>query len=301
MKFNKFYISFYKKIYITVRITSFMEKDDFLKKLQIELKISKNSSHTLKNYLKANDSLLIFLNKLPLEVKEEDIKLYLSEKLENRAASSTILFLSAIKYAYSNLLKFDPTINIKRPKREKKIPTVLTMDETKALLNSCVTKKSKLMLSLLYATGMRVSEITNLELKDLIFEENIGYIRQAKGNKDRIFNIPDFLKKDLIKQIKHQKDLNQNLLFSGPNGKLSSRNIQKIVQLTAKKAEINKEVHPHTLRHSFATHLLESGVDIRKIQELLGHADLSTTQIYTHISKEELKKIASPLDNLMKL
>jgi len=278
-----------------------MEKDDFLKKLQIELKISKNSSHTLKNYLKANDSLLIFLNKLPLEVKEEDIKLYLSEKLENRAASSTILFLSAIKYAYSNLLKFDPTINIKRPKREKKIPTVLTMDETKALLNSCVTKKSKLMLSLLYATGMRVSEITNLELKDLIFEENIGYIRQAKGNKDRIFNIPDFLKKDLIKQIKHQKDLNQNLLFSGPNGKLSSRNIQKIVQLTAKKAEINKEVHPHTLRHSFATHLLESGVDIRKIQELLGHADLSTTQIYTHISKEELKKIASPLDNLMKL
>ena len=276
-----------------------MEKDDFLKKLQIELKISKNSSHTLKNYLKANDSLLIFLNKLPLEVKEEDIKLYLSEKLENRAASSTILFLSAIKYAYSNLLKFDPTINIKRPKREKKIPTVLTMDETKALLNSCVTKKSKLMLSLLYATGMRVSEITNLELKDLIFEENIGYIRQAKGNKDRIFNIPDFLKKDLIKQIKHQKDLNQNLLFSGPNGKLSSRNIQKIVQLTAKKAEINKEVHPHTLRHSFATHLLESGVDIRKIQELLGHADLSTTQIYTHISKEELKKIKSPLDSLM--
>ena len=151
-----------------------MEKDDFLKKLQIELKISKNSSHTLKNYLKANDSLLIFLNKLPLEVKEEDIKLYLSEKLENRAASSTILFLSAIKYAYSNLLKFDPTINIKRPKREKKIPTVLTMDETKALLNSCVTKKSKLMLSLLYATGMRVSEITNLELKDLIFEEGFN-------------------------------------------------------------------------------------------------------------------------------
>ncbi|PIN94540.1 site-specific tyrosine recombinase XerD [Candidatus Pacearchaeota archaeon CG10_big_fil_rev_8_21_14_0_10_30_48] len=277
-----------------------MEKEDFLKKLQIELKISKNSPHTLKNYLKANDSLLIFLNKHPLEVKEDDIKLYLSEKLENRAASSTILFLSAIKYAYSNLLKFDPTINIKRPKREKKLPTVLTTDETKSLLNSCETKKSKLMLSLLYATGMRVSEIINLELKDLVFEENIGYIRQAKGNKDRIFNIPNFLKKDLLKQIKHQTDLNQNLLFSGPKGKLSSRNLQKIVQLTAKKANIKKEVHPHTLRHSFATHLLESGVDIRKIQELLGHADLSTTQIYTHISKEELKKIASPLDNLMK-
>ena len=170
----------------------------------------------------------------------------------------------------------------------------------KSMLNNCETKKSKIMLSLLYATGMRVSEITNLKASDIVFEENIGYIRQAKGRKDRIFNLPELLVKDLQKQVKKQKELDQRYLFSGPKAQLSTRNLQKIVQKTAKRAGIKKEVHPHTLRHSFATHLLESGVDIRKIQELLGHADLSTTQIYTHISKEELKKIPSPLDNLTK-
>ena len=102
------------------------------------------------------------------------------------------------------------------------------------------------------------------------------------------------------KQIKNQKEDGQEYLFTGSKGKLTERNIQKIVQNVTRKAGIKKDVHPHTLRHSFATHLLESGTDIRMIQELLGHADLSTTQIYTHISKEQLKKVRSPLDNLMK-
>jgi len=278
-----------------------MKKEEFLEKLQIELKISKNSNYTLRNYLNANESLLDFIKKSPDKITQDDVKLFLAEKLSSRASSSIIIFLSAIKYAYGNLLKKDPTINIKRPKRERKLPTVLTTDEIKSMLNNCETKKSKIMLSLLYATGMRVSEITNLKASDIVFEENIGYIRQAKGRKDRIFNLPELLIKDLQKQVKKQKELDQRYLFSGPKAQLSTRNLQKIVQKTAKRAGIKKEVHPHTLRHSFATHLLESGVDIRKIQELLGHADLSTTQIYTHISKEELKKIPSPLDNLTKI
>ena len=278
-----------------------MKKEEFLEKLQIELKISKNSNYTLRNYLNANESLLDFIKKSPDKITQDDVKLFLAEKLSSRASSSIIIFLSAIKYAYGNILKKDPTINIKRPKRERKLPTVLTTDEIKSMLNNCETKKSKIMLSLLYATGMRVSEITNLKASDIVFEENIGYIRQAKGRKDRIFNLPELLIKDLQKQVKKQKELDQRYLFSGPKAQLSTRNLQKIVQKTAKRAGIKKEVHPHTLRHSFATHLLESGVDIRKIQELLGHADLSTTQIYTHISKEELKKIPSPLDNLTKI
>jgi len=146
--------------------------------------------------------------------------------------------------------------------------------------------------------GFRVSELLNLKVNDLDFEENIGYVRQAKGKKDRIFNIPLFLRKELQKQVKKQQEDNQEFLFTGMKGRLSDRNIQKLVKKISEKAGIKKDVHPHTLRHSFATHLLENNVDIRKIQELLGHADLSTTQIYTHISTEELKKIKSPIDTL---
>ena len=156
------------------------------------------------------------------------------------------------------------------------------------------------MISLMYACGLRVSELVNLKTENLNFEEKIRHVRQAKGRKDRIFNIPEFLFSDLKKQAEKQQENEKEYLFTGPNGNLSPRNIQKIVNISAKNAEIKKKVHPHTLRHSFATHLLEDGVDIRKIQELLGHADLSTTQIYTHISTEELKKIPSPIDSLMK-
>ena len=276
-----------------------MNNQEFLNKLKVELKISKNSEYTIRNYTNANKDLLEFSNKKPDEINEEDIKLYMSEKLSDRAAMSTILFLSAIKYSYSNILKKDPTIGIKRPKREKKIPSVLTKDEIKILLDNCDSKKSKLMLSLLYATGMRVSELTNLKISNFQFDENIGIIRQAKGRKDRIFNIPNFIFSQLKKQVNLQQENKKEYLFSGRKEKITNRNIQKIVNNTAKKAGINKQVHPHTLRHSFATHLLEDGVDIRKIQELLGHADLSTTQIYTHISREQLKKIKSPLDTIM--
>lgn len=273
-----------------------MESEEFLNKLNIELKISKNSPYTLRNYISANKALLDFNKKLPEKITEEDIKLYMSEKLHENSSSSVIVFLSAIKYAYSNILKKDPTLSIKRPKREKKLPVVLTKEEVKLLLNTCEAPKSKLMLSLLYAVGMRVSELVNLKPENLIFEEKIGFIRQAKGRKDRVFNIPIFLSEDLQKQVENNPG---EYLFTGPNGKLSQRNIQKIVSRLAKRAGLKKPVHPHTLRHSFATHLLEDGVDIRLIQELLGHSDLSTTQLYTHVSTEQLKKIKSPIDNLM--
>ena len=152
------------------------------------------------------------------------------------------------------------------------------------------------MVTLSYACGFRVSELIRLKVSDLNFEEMVGYVRQGKGRKDRMFNLPQKIAQKLKKQVEIQKESNQEYLFSGRNGSLTDRNIQKIVRNAAKKAGIKKDVHPHTLRHSFATHLLENGVDIRKIQELLGHADLSTTQIYTHISTEELKKVHSPLD-----
>ena len=274
-----------------------MNKDEFLKKLEIELKIGKNSAHTLKNYLRLNSQFLDYTKKDPDKVNEDDIKLYIAENLSDKAAISIIMFLAAIKYSYTSILKNDPTANIRRPKREKRLPTVLTKDEIFSLLKELNNKKSKLMISLVYATGMRVSEITSLKINDLDLEESIGHVRQGKGKKDRIFNIPKFLSSKLKRFVEKQKSFNQEYIFSGRNGKrMSDRNVQKIVKNAAKKAGIKKEVHTHTLRHSFATHLLENEVDIRKIQELLGHSDLSTTQIYTHVSPEELKKIKSPLD-----
>jgi len=276
-----------------------MEKEEFLDKLNVELKISKNSEYTLRNYLKANNQLSEFTKKTPEQITSDDLKKYIAENLSEKSSSSIIIFLSAIKYAFSNILEKDITASIKRPKKEKRLPSVLTKEEIKKLIGILDNKKSRLMVSLLYACGMRVSELVNLKISDLELEEKIGYIKQAKGRKDRMFNIPFFLLKNLEKQTQKQKEDNQEYLFTGAKGKLSSRNIQKIVGKAAKRAEIKKNVHPHTLRHSFATHLLENGVDIRKIQELLGHADLSTTQIYTHISTKELKKIKSPLDELM--
>jgi integrase/recombinase XerD len=275
-----------------------MKKEDFLQKLETELKISKNSEHTIRNYVKANQNLFNFLNKQPDEITEDDIKLFMAENLAERAASSTILFLAAIRTAFQSILQKDPTANIKRPKKDKKIPSVLSKQETQQLISATPTKKSKLMLNMIYACGFRVSELINLKLEDINLETKEGYVRSGKGRKDRFFNIPLTLEKDLQQQINLQQENNQEYLFTGPKGKLTDRNIQKITRTSAKKANINKKTSPHTLRHSFATHLLEAGVDIRKIQELLGHADLSTTQIYTHVSVEELKKVTSPLDTL---
>ncbi len=276
-----------------------MTPEEFLKKLEIELKISKNSNYTLRNYLRANNELFIFTNKIPDDMSEDDLKLFLVERLSDSSSSSTIVFLSAIKYAYSNILKKDITQGIKRPKREKRIPAVLTKEEVKRMFDVASNKKSRLMMSLMYACGFRVSELVSLKIDDLDFDNKIGYVKQAKGKKDRMFNIPEFLYEDLKNRAKNQKEFNQVYIFSGPKGKLTPRNMQKIVSNTAKKAGINKDVHCHTLRHSFATHLLENGTDIRFIQTLLGHSNLATTEIYAHVSTEQLKKIKSPIDGLM--
>ena len=273
-----------------------MNPQEFLKKIKVELQISKNSEHTQKSYLDFNRKFLEFTKKEPEQITEDDIKNYIAEKLSEKSSTTIILFLSALKYAYLSILKKDLTASIKRPKKEKSLPIVLSKQEIKDLFNSLETKKSKLMVSLIYACGLRVSELVNLKVNDFDFVEKIGQVRQAKGKKDRIFNIPESLTKKLQNQVECQRELNQEYVFSGRNGKMTSRNLQKIVVKAAQKAGINKGVHVHTLRHSFATHLLENGADLRIIQTLLGHSSISTTELYTHISSQQIKKVKSPLD-----
>ena len=272
-----------------------MDKNEFLKQLETEIKISKLSDYTLRNYLDFNKKLLEHINKNPDQIEQQDIKYFLADKMSERASASNILFLSSIRFAYSNILNKDPTAGIKRPKKENKIPIVLTKQEVIRLIDSAETIKSKLILQLLYSSGLRVSEIVNLKPQDLNFDEKIGWVRGGKGGKDRLFILSEKLIKKLEKFINKNSDW--QYVFS-KNNALTTRNIQKIVQNTTKKANIEKSVHPHTLRHSFATHLLDAEVDLRKIQELLGHSSIATTQIYTHVSKEQLKSIKNPLDSL---
>ena len=272
-----------------------MEKDDFLKTLETEMKISKLSPYTLRNYVDFNKWLLEHSKKNPDKIEQQDVKLFIADYMTDRASSSVILFLAAVKFAYLTIFQKDPTAGIKRPKNEKKIPVVLTKSEVGKLIEAAETIKSKLILQFLYSSGLRVSEIVRIKPVDLDFNENLGWVREGKGKKDRMFILSEKLSKKLHKFIKKHSDW--NYLFSKIKP-LTTRNIQKIVQKTTIKAGIEKSVHPHTLRHSFATHLLDAGVDIRKIQFLLGHSSIATTQIYTHISQEQVKNIKNPLDNL---
>ncbi len=272
-----------------------MEKEEFLKHLETEIKISKLSPYTLRNYIDFNKQLLNHAGKQPEQIEQQDVKYFLADKMTDRASSSIILFLASIKFAYSNVLGKDPTAGVKRPKKENKIPIVLTKKEVTDLINNSNNLKSKLIIQLLYSSGLRVSEIVNLKPVDLNFDENTGWVRGGKGGKDRMIILSKKLSKKLEKFIK--KNLDWDYVFSRTKP-LTTRNIQKIIQKTTQRAGINKQVHPHTLRHSFATHLLDQGVDLRKIQELLGHSSIATTQIYTHISHEQLKSIKNPLDGL---
>jgi len=186
---------------------------------------------------------------------------------------------------------------MKTPKIPKHIPVVLTKDEIRKLIDSAGSYKSKVIIQFFYSSGLRLSELIKLKITDLELKEKIGWVRKGKGNKDRLFLLSENLIKELEKYIS-TLDINEKYLFPGQKTHISPRNVQKIVDNAARRANLTKKVHPHMLRHCFATHLLESGVDIRKIQELLGHSNLQTTQIYTSVSKEELKKVKNPLDLL---
>ena len=164
-----------------------MEEEEFLKKLEVELKISKNSPYTIRNYLYSNKIFLDFIKKSPKKVNVNDVKYFISENLSNKSSASISLFLSAIRFSYSQILLKDITKGIKRPKKESKLPTILSKDEVKKLLSELKTEKSKLMASLMYACGFRVSETVNLKISNLNFNEKIGLIEQSKGRKPNYY------------------------------------------------------------------------------------------------------------------
>jgi len=265
---------------------------DLLKKLENELKVRNFSKKTVSSYLYSVKKFLKYSE--DRELNPDTVKKYIIKHLEIENPSSVAKDSFAIKFFFENILRkrlFLPTI-----KRNKILPDILSIDEIRRMIKTTLNLKHKLIIKLLYGTGLRVGEIVNLKKNDVEFEEGLIHVRLAKGKKDRFVKIPTSLDEDLGNYCKLNSK--KYLFESNRGGKLTIKSVQKIVSNAAKKAKIKKRVYPHLLRHSFATHLLEQGTDLRIIQKLLGHSDIKTTQIYTQISQASVKNIKSPLDNI---
>lgn len=221
----------------------------------------------------------------------------------NISASSITRKIASIKgffkYVSANReIKANPALAINSPKLPKRLPKVITFEEIKKLLNNRLTVKEKAVFELLYATGLRVSELVNLEIKNVDFKNNL-IKTTGKGSKERFVPVGkkakaalnEYLKqRELILKTKFGSNYKENAIFINDNGKKITR--QWVYNFIKKQGEtIHKQISPHTIRHSFATHLLENGADLRAVQELLGHSSVVTTQLYTHISKKRLKEI----------
>ncbi len=268
------------------------EKEEFIRRLEEHIKLKNYSKETLKSYSTHIKKYFEFLKgETP---NFQNAKSYILKKLEKNDPSSVHHSIFAIEYFFKNIL--NQKIYIPKPKRNKTIPVILTKEEIKFMINVTSNIKHKLILKLLYGCGLRVSEIINLQKEDINFNEKLIHIKLAKEKKDRFVKIPDSIYAELESYCKLSSE---KILFpSNRSGKLTKKTIGKIVENAAKKTQIKKEVYPHLLRHSFATHLLEAGTDLRVIQKLLGHSDIKTTQIYAQISQASIKNIKSPLDSL---
>jgi len=210
------------------------------------------------------------------------------------SAQSRNLFLNTIKFYYRSVVGINQKIEIRSAKKNKSLPVVLSRNDIKRILNSTQNPKHKLLLSLAYGAGLRVSEVIALKVGDIDLNELTIHIKQAKGKKDRISVLPEKLVND-IKKLAAGKVGSDFVFASERGGKLTTRTAQKVFENSLKKAGVQKEATFHSLRHSFATHLLENGVDVRYVQELLGHQNIRTTQIYTHVTNPKIKNIKSPL------
>lgn len=272
-----------------------MELEKIQKAIATEIKLRGFSPRTVKMYVFYNTEFLVTYKIEPASVTEQDIKIYLADKMsEDQVSSKSIALIKAALIFYYNgmlLNKFE----IKTPKIKKSTPIVMSKLEIDKLFSVIDNPKHKLLMQLYYSAGLRLSEALTLKIKDVDFVENMIWIRDGKGGKDRITILSKKVAEELSKYAQFKgKD---EFIFTNKKGHpLSPRSVQKIIEEARLDANLNKDVHIHTLRHSFATHLLEAGVDIRKIQVLLGHADLSTTSIYAHVSTKELQNIQSPLD-----
>ena len=268
------------------------------------LKLKAFSESTIKTYLNEMSQLLQAIKNIPAdELKPEHLKRYLVYCFEKLGLKENTLHsrINAMKFYYEQVLKREKFFwEIPRPKKQLILPKVLNEFEIGKLFRSIDNIKHKAIVFTAYSSGLRVSEVVHLKIKDVDSQRMTLFIQMAKGKKDRIVNLSPLVLDILRGYLKKHKPRPLKFLFEGviPGEPYSIRSAQQVFSSARKKAGINKDVSFHALRHSFATHLLEKGVDIRYIKDILGHFDIKTTERYTHVSKKILVNITSPLDDL---
>jgi integrase/recombinase XerD len=264
------------------------------------------SEHTLSAYSNDLKQFIEYLDDVPIadfaETNRMTITAFVKHMRDRNLASSSIARkLAALKTFFHYLVREqiverDPTLELERPKLPRGLPLVLTESEVVRLVEGQRDLRDRAILELLYAGGLRVSELTMLNVTDIGFEG--GYLRcLGKGAKERVVPLSQTALRALESYLTHlrpkirARPMERALFLNYAGRRLTRQAIWKVVKEAAKTAGINKEITPHTLRHSFATHLLENGADLRAVQEMLGHADISTTQLYTHVSKRHIKGV----------
>jgi integrase/recombinase XerD len=277
--------------------------NDYLDYLKIDKKYENNTISSYKNDLKKFNEFL--KNKSIINIKKEDIISFLSTERNNKKSDKTLSHnLTVLKNFYKYLeitekINYNPTNDLEQPKTIKSLPHVLSINEVELLLDFDLNKKQdyrdKAILELLYSSGLRISELINLKLENINLNENLVRV-MGKGKKERIVPIGDYATYYLDLYIKEYRKLflkgkiSDYVFINASGNKLSRQSVFKMLQKRKEEKQIKTKFSPHTLRHSFASHMLENGADLRSIQELLGHSDISTTQIYTHIGDKKIRE-----------
>ena len=277
------------------------KQPQILERMDQELKLRGYGARTRKAYLGHIARFINFYGKEPQDLGEAEIRRYVLHLLDERKSHTYAnQCISALKFLYGKVLKQSSSIvNLPRPKKERKLPDVLSRAEVLRIFEAISNLKHRALLMMVYSAGLRVGEVVRLQVEDVDSERRLLHVRQGKGRKDRYVMLSEVALETLRDYWRAYRP--RKWLFPGQReGRhLHERTVEKILKQACRKAGIRKDVSVHTLRHSFATHLLEAGIDLRYIQEMLGHKSSKTTEIYTHVSKRNIATIRSPLDEIM--